>query len=420
MPKLKNRPPKYSQFKKYAVTFHQGKRIYLGLYGSPESHTAYARFLAERRLTPDLVLSKGESNVAVSELAAAFLDNAKAALAKPNYTHYRIAVMDFLVEFYGDISADEFKPGCLKTVRSEMVQARREDGKPRFCRNMINEYTRRIVALFGWGVEEDLVKSETWAVLRAVKPLPEGYVGTFDHEERDEVPDDLIRRTLPFLPPMIRAMVQVQRLLGCRPSEVFNMRVKEIDRKSDPDLWLYRLTHHKTEKKTKRKRKKVLPLSKLEQELIAPYLEGKEPKAFVFSPKTAMEERRAEQRANRKSKLTPSQRERDERNAAKPSTYREFYDKDTYRQAFRHAIDKVNRRLPDGEKIPYWTPYQIRHRAATAMELEFGIDEAQTLLDHATPDTTQRYSHARLQKLKKLAKNRRNPFEDEPENTCQK
>ncbi len=414
MPKLINRPPKYSKFKKYAVTFHNGKRIYLGLYGSPESHTAYARFLAERRLDPSLVLPTGETNAAVCELAAAFFDHAKATLAKPNYTHYRIAVMDFLVEFYGDIPVDEFKPSCLKTVRSELMQARRKDGKPRFCRNMINEYTRRIVTFFGWGVEEGLVKSETWAVLRAVKPLSEGHAGTFDHEERVDVPDDVIRRTLPFLPPMLRAMVQVQRLLGCRPSEVFNMRVKEIDRHTDPDLWLYRLTHHKTEKKTKRKRKKVLPLSKLEQELIAPYLEGKEPTAAVFSPKTAMEERRAEQRAKRKSKLTPSQLERDRISAANPPKYREFYDKDSYRQAFRHAIEKANRRLPDGEKIPYWTPYQIRHRAATAMELEFGIDEAQTLLDHATPDTTQRYSHARLQKLKKLAKSRRNPFDDKP------
>ena len=419
MPKLTNRPPKYSKFKNYAVTFHNGKRIYLGTYGSPESHTAYARFLAERRLNPGLVLPKGETAVAVSELAVGFLDHAKATLAKPNYTHYRIATMDFLVEFYGDISVDEFKPSCLKTVRSELIQARRKDGKPRFCRNMINEYTRRIVTLFGWGVEEGLVKSDTWAVLRAVKPLSEGYVGTFDHEEREDVPDEVIRRTLPYLPPMLRAMIKVQRYLGCRPSEVFNMRVKEIDRNTDPDIWLYRLSRHKTEKKTKKKRKKVLALSKLEQELIAPYLEGKEPTAAVFSPKTAMEERRAEQRAKRKSKLTPSQRERDRIRAAKPSKYREFYDKDSYRQAFLHAIEKANRQLPDGEKIPHWTPYQIRHRAATAMELEFGIDEAQTLLDHATPDTTQRYSHARVQKLKKLAKNRQKLFDDEPEGACE-
>ena len=76
MPKLVNRPPKYGKMGKYAFVTHNRKRIYLGLYGSPESHEAYARFVAERRLSPDLVLPKGESNVAVKELAAAFLDYA--------------------------------------------------------------------------------------------------------------------------------------------------------------------------------------------------------------------------------------------------------------------------------------------------------------------------------------------------------
>jgi len=84
MPKLTNRPPKYAKFKNYAVTFHNGKRIYLGPYGSEKSHTAYARLLAERRLNPDLVLPRGETNVAVCELAAGFLDQAKGTLAKPN------------------------------------------------------------------------------------------------------------------------------------------------------------------------------------------------------------------------------------------------------------------------------------------------------------------------------------------------
>jgi hypothetical protein len=39
--------------------------------------------------------------------------------------------------------------------------------------------------------------------------------------------------------PVLQAMVQVQRLTGCRPGEIFNMRVGEIDRYADPDLWLY-------------------------------------------------------------------------------------------------------------------------------------------------------------------------------------
>jgi integrase len=281
----------------------------------------------------------------------------------------------------------------------------------RFCRGTVNEYTRRIVAVFTWGTGEEYVNASTADALKTVKPLPEGYPGTFDNEERDDVPDDVVRRTLPFLPPMLAAMIQVQRMTGCRPSEIFNMKAGEIDKKSDPELWLYRLPRHKTEKKTKRK--KVIPLGKPEQELIAPYLEGKTGKAAVFQPRTAMQERSAEKRANRKSKLTPSQIARDAEQAKKDPKYKDFYDKDSYRRAVTFAIIKANRQLSEDEQIPHWTPYQMRHTAATMLELEADIEDAQILLDHESVDTTKRYTKKRLEKSKKLARNRRNPFVNE-------
>jgi hypothetical protein len=45
------------------------------------------------------------------------------------------------------------------------------------------------------------------------------------------------------------------------------------------------------------------------------------------------------------------------------------------------------------------------------MEVEVGFDESQALLDHLSANTTARYNHRRLEKLKKLARNRRDPFE---------
>ena len=86
------------------------------------------------------------------------------------------------------------------------------------------------------------------------------------------------------------------------------------------------------------------------------------------------------------------------------------YNKDSYRQAVEYAIQKGNKTLPDDEKIPHWTPYQLRHAASSAMEVEVGFDESQALLDHTTPNTTARYNHRRLEKQKELARNRRNPF----------
>jgi len=222
MPKLTSRPPQYKQCGKYAVVYIDGKRIFLGLYGSQESNIAYARTLAERA-SPNLAPPRGEKDVTVKELGAAFLDYAKATLQKPNYTHHRVAVLDFLMKFYGDGTlVNDFKPSCLKLVRQEMITALNKRGEPRLCRKQINDYVSRIVRIFQWGVEEGVVHSDTAAVLKAVKPLPEGYAGTFDHEEREEVPDSVIKATLPFMPPTLQAMVKLQRLTGCRPSEIFN------------------------------------------------------------------------------------------------------------------------------------------------------------------------------------------------------
>ena len=406
MPKI-SRPPKYCKLNGYAVVYHCGKPHYLGRYGSPESKIAYSRFVAEVQANPTFFPIKEEKHVTVCELAAAFLDHVKANKGSTDYSVYRTIVLDFLDKLYGDnTSVENFKPSCLKLVRAEMIQSRR------FCRNIVNRHTCRITSIFEWGVENELVKETTWRALKSVKSLPKGSPGTFDNGERQPVSDDVIRRTLPFLPPTLRAMVIVQRLTGMRPSEVFSMKMGEIIKDADPELWHYVKKDHKTERFIG---EKIIPLSKTEQKLIAPYLEGKKPEEAVFSPRTAMQERNAEKRANRKTKISPSQAARDKARAAKPSRYSEFYCRYSYRQAIEHAIEKGNKVLPDNEKVPHWFPYQLRHSAGTDAEKANGLDCAQALLGHKTANVTKRYAHGQLAIAKSMARNRRNPFETEDE-----
>jgi hypothetical protein len=152
MPK-QNKPPKYCKMGKYALVYHQGRKIYLGLYGSPESKAAYARLLAELQADPTAIpLSNGEKKVTISELAAEFLDHAKAHCDSTTYDFYRVIVFDFLNKLYGNnFPVDEFKPSCLKLVRESMIQS------GRFCRKTVNRYTFRIISIFAWGVENDCV-----------------------------------------------------------------------------------------------------------------------------------------------------------------------------------------------------------------------------------------------------------------------
>jgi integrase len=326
-----------------------------------------------------------------------------------DYDHYRTVVLDFLNKFYGDkFPVDDFKPRCLKLVREEMVKSRR------FCRKTINKYTHFMVAVFAWGVEHDFVLETTWRALKVIKSLPKGHEGTFDHDERESVPDDVVIRTLPFMPPILRAMVQLQRILGMRPSEVIKMRVGDIDTTltQDPELWYYVPNAYKTARFVG---KIVFPLGKPEQELLVPYLVGKTPESAVFSPAQAQAERNAEKRASRKTKIPPSQVARNTERATKPSRYSEFYDHRAYRQAIIHAIRKGNKILPDGEKIQPWYPYQLRHAAASDAEITHGDEGAQALLGHQHVNMTKRYTHTQLKRREKMARDRHNPFEPEGE-----
>jgi integrase len=329
-----------------------------------------------------------KTDTTVKEVALAFLQYAESAKRPLNFDKYRRATMDFLVVHYGSIPADEFTAGCLHTTRTAIIKSER------FCRDGINDYVRRIVTLFRWGVSVGLVNPMTAWGLTTVKPLEPDYPDTFDHPEREYVTDDVIIATLPLLPPTLQAMIKLQRLVGMRPGEVFGMKVGDIDTKSVPGIWLYRLTSHKTMKKTGKKR--VLPLNETEQSLIRPYLIGKKATDSVFSPRTAIAER----------------------NPKKKIDYRvgDFYNKDSYRVAVLRAIEKANRRLPADQQIPKWTPYELRHSAASAISVELGGEAATSQLGHTSATTTAIYLHREIEKLTKLAVERmkHDPFAVRP------
>ena len=403
MPKIK-RPPKYAKLRNYAVIYWNGKTHYLGLYASPESRKEYARICAEIEGNPTLCLQGAES-LTLDEVAIAYLDHAERLFGKSHYENYRTA-LKCATDLYGHRPVDEFSPLKLMTVRDEMVRAKGED----WCRNTINRNVDRIRTALSWGVSRELVDVRTLHTLRELKPLPKGTPGTFDHKKRRPVPVSVINRTLPFMPLVVRAMVMIQWLIGCRPSEIFNMRVGEIDRDYAPGLWGYVPAHHKTEQHTEED--KIIPLGLPEQKLLAPYLEGKMADQAVFSPGQAVRERAAEKRANRKSKRTPSQKARDDIRAAKPRQYAEFYDKNSYNRAVKYAIQKANRNLGGGEKpVLHWFPYQLRHSAGTEISRTQGKEKAQHLLTHASIETTEIYDDSGLEVREELARNRHNPFD---------
>jgi len=414
MPKLINRNPKLGKNGKYAVVRYKGKTHRLGQHGTPEALQAYNRFCAELTSNPETFLMPREpkAKTTLDEVAAAYLDYAENRFFDTQYTHYehyRVA-LGFAINLYGHLPVDELSPLKLKTIRDTMLREAQKGNpkKQRFSRNVINQYINRIRTVISWGVEHELVSVGTLHALRTVKALPKGTPGTRETKRRQAVPDDVVERTLLFLPPVVAVIVQIQRMTGCRPSEILKMRVGDIERNRESGLWHYVLEKHKTERHTGQE--KIIPLGVPIQELLAPYLTDKSAEQAVFSPAQAMAERRAEKRGNRKTKITPSQAERDRQRAASPPKYCDFYDDNSYRKAIEYAIAKANRQLPESEQIPHWTPYQIRHTAGTVTSRTEGREKAQALLGHSTIETTSIYDHSDLWIREELARKQINPF----------
>ena len=404
--------PKLCDDRGRAFSWHKGKRYYFGVTGTPEAKRAHKRFCAKLVLGEPvappktsrrgpLVLgdrynspqSTGIGGILVATLCAEFLKYHSPRLDGSHITHFKYAI-EFMVDELGGMPVNEITPKKLRTVRDKMVES------GRFCRNQVNNYTTRLIRIFVWGCVEEYVSAAVAGALKLIKPLSKNEPGTFENPKRRNVSDEIIKRTLPFLSTVVAAMVTLQRLLGCRPSEIFNMRAGEITADAGHELWYYIPGHHKCERYYEEvDEEKIIPLGKAEQQLLAPFLTGKTSEQAVFSPRQAVQE-------------CPQ-------NSAK--RVGEFYNRSSYRTAVQRGIKRANRKfLSEGQKpIPIWTPYQLRHQAATALALAKGRDGdklAAALLDHASVSTTRnRYIHERLDQRKELAKERVNPFADTPE-----
>ena len=304
---------------------------------------------------------------------------------------------------------NSFSPKKLKVVRDQMVRS----GK--LCRKQINAHTTKIIRIFSWGVEEELVNPNVVLALREVKHLPPGEFGTFDHPERKYVDDDVVRRTLPYMSRTVATMVQIQRLTGMRPSELCEMTVGDIDRTRGTGLWYYVLPEHKTAADIGEKQ---IPLNGSAQKLLEPFLTGKKSDEAVFSHRVSAEEVKEILRAERQSTNPRLQKEQDKQRTENPRTKaKEFFDRNTYRKAIVAAIKRANKKLPPDQQIPHWFPYQIRHSTSTAIEIAEGLDKSQAVLGHKTPNTTRIYSKGQLAIAENVVRKLENPFESDGDET---
>jgi len=408
MPADFSRVPKYCCHKARGLAYvrDRGKVRYLGKYGSPESKEAYTRFLTEWQARQkeayrqtqvecearraDAPLPEPSPELTVIELCAAYLVHAQGYYRKnglPTRTLDQVKqAIRAVKDQHGHQPAAAFGPQKLLTIQGHLAASGASRG-------YVNKLVGEIKRLFKWGVSRELVPPNVQIALSTVEGLRMGRSAARESKAIQPVADDVVDATLPHLPPIVADMVRFQRLTGCRPGEVCQLRPADVDRSAE--VWEYRPRSHKTEHHGRQRTVYIGPQA---QDVLRPYL-LREAEAHCFSPAESERKRHVEQRAGRKTRVQPSQRNR--RKAGPKRKPRTAYDRNSYTRAIKRAVEKANaerRKEADqaGEDcpalLPHWHPNQLRHSAATRIRREYGLEAAQVLLGHARADVTEIYA----------------------------
>ncbi len=325
------RPPPYRLHKAsgQAVVTIDRKDRYLGVHGTPESRLRYERLISAWMRGEPVPAREPESSndITVAEVCVQYLRWAEGYYVKDgketSEIHNVKRAIKALRESYASLPAKEFSPLKLKTVRQRFI-----DGG--LCRAGCNRFTGIVARIFRYGVENELIPPDVAHGLEAVKTLAKRRCEAPETDPVLPVDQDAIDATLPHLSPQVKAMIQVQVLLACRPGELVAMRPREIDRSGV--VWVYTPRHHKTEHHG---RGRFIPIGPRARLLLAPWMPD-DPDRFCF----------------------PSQRS-------------DHITVSGYRKAIYAACGLAG--------IEPWSPNRLRHSGATRIRQQASLDAAQVI-----------------------------------------
>jgi len=223
-----------------------GKSVYLGKYGSEESLICFGEIVAKvisgRNVDPFVTKSADpEAGLTINELVLAFMRHADGHYVKngepTSEIHCLKAATRPLVELYGFTAVDEFGPLMLKAVRQNFVSSG-------WVRESCNKGVNRIRLVFKWGVENELVAPGTLQKLQAVAPLLKGRTEAADNAPRTAVDDVRIEAVKNLVRPLVRDLIELQRLCGARSGELLKLTTGMLIRTGD--VWKADISDHKT------------------------------------------------------------------------------------------------------------------------------------------------------------------------------
>jgi integrase len=386
------RTPKYRLHRGsgQALVCLSGRRIYLVTHGTEESKAKYRRVVAEWLATgaatrPAAALTKPDAPTRRPIGRPSRRWHCEGYYQSGYVAHCRAAMLA-LDELYGDMDAAAFGTVQFDAVIAALVTKG-------LSRGYINQLAGTVRRCFKWAARKGLIPVATWHHVQLVEGLRKGRTEAYEPDDVGPVSESDVQATLPFLPSVVADMVRLQRLLGCRPGELVQMRPADIDMSGE--VWFFSPRTHKNAYRDKPRRILIGPRG---QAILRPYL-LRAGDSHCFRPADSERKRHVEQRERRKTRVQPSQAKR--RPKAKPKRAPgEFYTVASYRQAIERAAGRADvqahREQPavkaETRIVAQWRPNQLRHSAASEVRREFGLEAAQVLLGHTRADVTQVYA----------------------------
>lgn len=164
-------PPKYSRYRdKYARVTIDRKVIHLGEYRSEKSKSKYKRLIAQWSAKQPVNEGTCEE-ITVADVLKSYRSWAEKYYGDFPRGRYRnlLPTIRMVRELYADLPAEDFTPKKLKVVRQSFIQKGNSRGH-------VNTCTRRVIAIFEWAAEEELVSGSLAHALSKVKGIQRGRV----------------------------------------------------------------------------------------------------------------------------------------------------------------------------------------------------------------------------------------------------
>ncbi len=343
--------------------------------------------LAKAVFNADEPISKSVENIA--QLAKAFNEHAKEYYKDHNGQNTKEVdnirhSLKTLLETFATTDVQDFGPLKLIELRNELINQN-------ICRRTINQRIGIVKRMFKWAASRQMIPMITYQGLLTVDGLKRNRSAAKESKPVKPVDEEHVYKVLPYLSPVLSAIVQIQLLTGMRPSEVLQMKPKDIERSGK--IWHYYPERHKN---LYRGHERIVPIGPQGQKILTPFLLRNE-NSYCFSPAESEKYRRDQNTAKRKTPISYGNSvgtNRKDNPSRKPG---DIYDFKSYGKAVLRAITaarkdiKTNGGDPDTE-LPKWTPYQLRHTAATKARKMFNYETAGALLGHNKMSATAIYA----------------------------